>query len=63
MKNRVATETEYRNQQDTSIVPLYDNEIFVEQHLQENNMNENLINNTNVNVESNNNEIIERDLH
>ena len=63
MKNRVVTETEYRNQQDTSIAPLHDNEIFVEQHPQENNMNENLIDNTNVNVESNNNEIIERDLH
>ena len=37
--------------------------ILVEQHLQEDNMNEKLIDNTNVNVESDNNEIIETDLY
>ena len=37
--------------------------ILVEQHLQEDNMNEKLIDNTNVNVESDNNEIIEIDLY
>ena len=55
--------TEHRNEQDTNIVPLQDNEILVEQHPQKDNMNENLIDNTNVNVESDNNEIIETDLY
>ena len=54
--------TEYRNESDTNIVPPRDNEILVEQHPQEDNINGNLIN-TNVNVESDNNEIIETDLY
>ena len=63
MKNKVVMATEYRNEQDTNIVPLQDIEILVEQHPQEDNMNKNLIDNTNVNVESDNNEIIETDLY
>ena len=63
VKNKVVMATEYRNEQDTNIVPLQDNDILVEQHPQEDNMNENLIDNTNVNVESDNNEIIETDLY
>ena len=63
VKNKVVMATEYRNEQDTNIVPLQDNNILVEQHPQEDNMNENLIDNTNVNVESDNNEIIETDLY
>ena len=55
--------TEYRNEEDTNIVLLQDNETLVEQYLQEDNMNENLIDNANVNVESDNNEIIETDLY
>ena len=55
--------TEDRNEKDTNIVPPRDKEILVEQHLQKHNINENLINNRNVNVESNNDEIIETDLH
>ena len=39
-KNKVIMATEYRNEQDTNIVPLQDNEILVEQHPQEDNMNE-----------------------
>ena len=62
-KNKVVMATEHRNEQDTNIVPLQDNEILVEQHPQKDNMNENLIDNTNVNVESDNNEIIKTDLH
>ena len=63
VKNKVVMATEYRNEQDTNIVPLQDNEILVEQHPQEDNMNKNLIDNTNVNVESDNNEITETDLY
>ena len=63
VKNKVVMATEYRNEQDTNIVPLQDNEILVEQHPQEDNMHENLIDNTNVNVESDNNVIIETGLH
>ena len=63
VKNKVVMATEYRNEQDTNIVPLQDIEILVEQHPQEDNMNKNLIDNTNVNVESDNNEIIETDLY
>ena len=55
--------TEYRNESDTNIVTPRDNEILVEQHPQEDNINGNLIDNTNVNVESDNNEIIETDLY
>ena len=63
VKNKVVMAAEYRNKQDTNIVPLQDNEILVEQHPQEDNMNKNLIDNTNVNVESDNNEITETDLY
>ena len=63
MKNKVVMATEYRNDQDTNIAPPQDNGILVEQQSQEVNMNEKLIDNTNVNVESDNNEIIETDLH
>ena len=55
--------TEYRNEQDTNIVLPQDNEIQVEQHPQEDNMNENLIDNTNVDVESDKNEITETGLY
>ena len=54
--------TEYRNEPDTNIVPPRDG-ILVEQHPQEDNINGTLIDNTNVNVESDNNEIIETDLY
>ena len=63
VKNKVVMATEYRNEQDTNIVPLQDIEILVEQHPQEDNMNKNLTDNTNVNVESDNNEIIETDFY
>ena len=62
-KNKVVMATEYRNDQDTNIAPPQDNEILVEQQPQEVNMNENLIDNTNVNIEFDNNEIIETDMH
>ena len=64
VKNKVVLmATEYRNEQDRNIVPLQENEILVEQHPQKDNMNKDLIDNTNVNVESNNNEITEIDLY
>ena len=63
VKNKVVMATEYRNDQDTNIAPPQDNGILVEQKSQEVNMNEKLIGNKNVNVESDNNEIIETDLH
>ena len=63
VKNKVIMGTEYRNDQDTNIVPPQDNEVLIEQQPQEANMNENLTDNTNVNVESDNNEIIERGLY
>ena len=50
--------TEYRNDQDKNIVPPQDNEASIEQQPQEANMNENLTDNTNVNVESDDNKII-----
>ena len=50
VKNKVVIATEYGNEQDTNIAPLRDDEILVEQHPLEDNMNENLIDNTNVNV-------------
>ena len=63
VKNKVIMGTEYRNDQDTNIVPPQDNEVLIEQQPQEANMNENLTDNTNVNVESDNSEIIETGLY
>ena len=63
VKNKVIMGTEYRNDQDTNIVPPQDNEVLIEQQPQEANMNENVTDNTNVNVESDNNGIIETGLY
>ena len=55
--------TEYRNDQDRNIVPSQDNEVLIKQQPQQVNMNGNLTDNTNVNLESDNNEIIEKGLY
>ena len=63
VKNKVIMGTEYRNDQDTNIVPPQDNEVLIEQQPQEANMNENLTDNTNVNLESDDNKIIKTGLY
>ena len=63
MNNKVVMAAECRNKQGANILPPLHNEILVEKDPQEDNMNENLIDNINVNVESDNNEIIETDLY